>query len=236
MTNEEDNMEGKMTEKMTNEEDNMEGKMTEKMGTPTPTAIPVKPVTPVKTATPIKPVTPVKTSTVITTAGIPESTIVKVISDGDIRSELSVKIKLLNNAHEKAVPKYGTIDSAGCDLVASLGNEQPIHIHPGEYKLIPCGIAIEMPMEYEAQVRPRSGLALKHGITVLNSPGTIDSDYRGEIAVILINHGSEGFVVKSGDRIAQLVFNKVIQANWEVVLELSNTNRGSNGYGSTGTK
>ena len=114
--------------------------------------------------------------------------------------------------------------------------DDPIIIESGEWKLISTGIYIKLPNGFEAQVRPRSGLALKKGITVLNSPGTIDSDYRGEIGVILINHSKNEFIVNNGDRIAQLVFNKFEQIEWSNVEELNETNRGTGGFGSTGVK
>jgi len=107
-------------------------------------------------------------------------------------------------------------------------------IEPGEKEIIPTGIYIEIPVGYEVQVRPRSGLAFKHGVTVLNSPGTIDADYRGEVKVLLINHGKEAFVVKSGERIAQMVSSKYQRVEWESVNRLSDTERGSGGYGSSG--
>ncbi|MEC8367299.1 MAG: dUTP diphosphatase, partial [Bacteroidota bacterium] len=111
----------------------------------------------------------------------------------------------------------------------------PITLHPGERKLIKTGLHIELPEGYEAQVRPRSGLALKNGITVLNSPGTIDADYRGDVGVILINHSNENFIVKSGDRIAQLVISKFERAEWESTEKMNSTMRGSSGFGSTGS-
>jgi dUTP pyrophosphatase len=131
------------------------------------------------------------------------------------------------------IPQYMTEHAAGADLVACL--EQPeITIHPGERVLVGSGCAIELPVGYEAQVRPRSGLALKHGVTVVNTPGTIDADYRGEVKVLLINHGSEPFTLKSGERIAQLVFAPVHRAAWAAVAELAATDRSGGGFGSTG--
>lgn len=138
------------------------------------------------------------------------------------------------NKSNNPLPAYETSASAGLDIRAFI--EETIILHPGERKLIKTGLFLEIPEGFEAQVRPRSGLAFKHGITVLNSPGTIDADYRGEIGVILINHGSEDFEINSGERIAQLVFAKVEQANWNVTESLSETERGEGGFGSTGKK
>lgn len=132
------------------------------------------------------------------------------------------------------IPAYQSEGAAGADLCAFLSS--PVTLRPLERKLLPTGISVEIPAGFEAQVRPRSGLALKHGITVLNSPGTIDSDYRGEIGVVLINLGSEPFVVESGDRIAQLVLQAVERASFAAVDKLGDTVRGTGGYGSTGKK
>jgi len=132
------------------------------------------------------------------------------------------------------IPAYHSEGAAGADLCALLPS--PVTLLPLERKLIPTGISLEIPAGFEAQVRPRSGLALKHGITVLNSPGTIDSDYRGEIGVVLVNLGSEPFVVDNGDRIAQLVLSAVERAFFEAVDCLGDTVRGAGGYGSTGKK
>ncbi len=141
---------------------------------------------------------------------------------------LSVKIKQL---HENAIiPKYQTTGSAGMDL----HSVEDMELWVGETKAIPTGIAISVPDGHEAQIRPRSGLAVNRQVTVLNSPGTIDSDYTGEIKVILINHSDEIFRIKRGDRIAQIVFAPVSRARLEVVSELENTDRGSGGFGSTG--
>jgi dUTP pyrophosphatase len=125
-----------------------------------------------------------------------------------------------------------TEHAAGADLFACLDEE--VTLLPGQRALVGSGCAIELPVGWEAQVRPRSGLALKHGVTVLNSPGTIDADYRGEVKVLLINHGAEPFVVRSGERIAQLVVATVAQAQWEEAAELGATARGDGGYGHTG--
>ena len=137
------------------------------------------------------------------------------------------------NKSDNPNPQYQTDASAGMDLMAYL--EKPIKISPGEFKLISTGIYLKIPKGYEAQVRPRSGLALKNGITVLNSPGTIDSDYRGEIGVILINHSKIDFEIKSGDRIAQLVFAKHAKFNLKNVKKIDSSLRGEGGFGSTGT-
>lgn len=138
------------------------------------------------------------------------------------------------NGSNNDLPQYSTEQSAGLDLRASL--EQAITLAPGEHRLIPTGLKIALPKGTEAQVRPRSGLAYKHGITVLNSPGTIDADYRGDVGVILINHGKEPFVVEDGERIAQLVIARYVQLQWKPTADLSATDRGAGGFGSTGVK
>ena len=143
----------------------------------------------------------------------------------------TVLIKKLNN-NSFDLPKYQTEGSVGMDLSAFIEND--ILIKPNERELIPTGIALSLPQNIEGQVRPRSGLSLKYGITVLNSPGTIDSDYRGEIKVILINHGNEGFLIKNNDRIAQLVFNEVVKVSFKEVNNLDQTSRDQKGFGSTG--
>jgi len=147
----------------------------------------------------------------------------------------SFKIHLLDHAKELTPPKYQSPAASGMDLVAAITENCPVVLQPGERQLIPTGLTIELPQGLEAQVRPRSGLALKYGITVLNSPGTIDADYRGEISVVLINHGAEAFEVVRGARIAQLVIASVVRLEVLLVDELSTTERGSGGYGSTGT-
>ena len=150
---------------------------------------------------------------------------------------MTEKVKIALTPLEHAVglnlPTYATEQSAGMDLTAAL--EEAIEIDSGERMLIPTGLSIALPAGYEAQVRPRSGLALKHGVTVLNTPGTIDADYRGEIGVILINHGTEPFTVERGMRIAQMVIAKHETVAWEVSDALDETQRGSGGFGSTGT-
>ena len=130
------------------------------------------------------------------------------------------------------LPEYQTSGSAGADLHAYLA--EPVTLKPMERRLIPTGLFVELPAGYELQVRPRSGLALKHGVTVLNTPGTVDSDYRGELCVLLINFGSEPFTVQNGDRIAQAVVAQAVQVNFVQTDALSETGRGVNGYGSTG--
>lgn len=142
-----------------------------------------------------------------------------------------MKIKIINRSRHP-LPEYKTPDAAGMDLVANL--TESVQLGSLERKLIPTGLYMEIPLGYEAQVRPRSGLALKSGITCLNTPGTIDADYRGEIGVILANLSLEPFTVNDGDRIAQLVIAKHEKAEWEMVTELSDSERGTGGFGSTG--
>jgi dUTP pyrophosphatase len=144
-----------------------------------------------------------------------------------------VEIKIINKSGH-ALPHYETLASAGMDLRANL--DKPIILKPLERAIIPTGIYMELPIGYEAQVRPRSGLAAKKGITVLNAPGTIDADYRGEVGVILANMSSDEFVVENGERIAQMVIAKHERAEWVEVASLSDTDRGAGGFGSTGTK
>ncbi len=145
---------------------------------------------------------------------------------------IRVSITRLNGTEDLPLPRYMTEHSAGMDLVAAVDRE--ITLSPGERSLVPTGIAIALPEGYEAQIRPRSGLALKNGVTLLNTPGTIDADYRGEIRIILINHGSEPFVVRRGDRIAQMVVAPVCRVRWDVQERLAATDRGSGGFGHTG--
>ena len=144
-----------------------------------------------------------------------------------------MKVKVINKS-KHALPAYATEGSAGMDLRANI--DEPIVLRPMERKLIPTGIYIALPMGYEAQVRPRSGLALKHGIGLANMIGTVDCDYRNEIGVILINLGQEDFVVNDGERIAQMVIAKYERAEWEPVEELDETERGEGGFGHTGNK
>jgi dUTP pyrophosphatase len=147
---------------------------------------------------------------------------------------MKVKIKRLPHADELPLPNYQTSDAAGFDLIAALAPDKTVTILPGARVLIPTGFVFEIPKKMEAQVRPRSGLAIKHGVTVLNSPGTIDADYRGEVAVILINLGKEPFVVARGDRIAQMVIAPVARVKLREVKKLSKTARDAGGFGSTG--
>ena len=142
-----------------------------------------------------------------------------------------MKVNIINKGHQP-LPQYATSQSAGMDLRANL--DEPVILKPLERKLIPTGLHIALPVGFEAQVRPRSGLALKKGITVLNTPGTIDADYRGEIGVVLINLSQEEFVVNDGERIAQMVIARYEQAEWQAVDELSETQRGAGGFGHTG--
>ena len=148
---------------------------------------------------------------------------------------VSVPVRLLEHAADLPLPQYETALAAGCDLLAAIPADAPIRLAPGERALVPCGIALALPAGYEAQVRPRSGLALRHGVTVLNAPGTIDADYRGEVGAILINHGSAPFAVERGLRVAQLVLAPVSRADWRPVADLDETTRGAGGFGSTGT-
>jgi dUTP pyrophosphatase len=152
-----------------------------------------------------------------------------------------IRVEILQLHHGKGLPlpSRATTHAAGMDLRAAIPENEEWIIPPHEWKLFPTGIVLAIPEGYEAQVRPRSGLALKHGITVLNAPGTIDSDYRNEIMVVLINHGHEPFEVNRGDRIAQILFAPVIDCEWHVVVsckEMAKTERGLGGYGSTGSK
>ena len=144
-----------------------------------------------------------------------------------------MKVQIINRSHHP-LPQYATPLSAGLDLRANI--EAPIEIRPMERHLIPTGLFMALPPGYEAQVRPRSGLAIKHGITVLNTPGTIDADYRGEICVILVNLSNEPFVIADGERIAQMVIARHEQAEWEPVEVLSETQRGAGGFGHSDTK
>lgn len=142
-------------------------------------------------------------------------------------------IKVVNKGHQP-LPEYATPQSAGMDLRANI--EAPITLKPMERRLIPTGLYIALPVGYEAQIRPRSGLALKHGITVLNTPGTIDADYRGELMVLLVNFSDSDFIINDGERIAQMVISRHEQGIFEVVEALDDTERGTGGYGHTGVK
>ena len=145
----------------------------------------------------------------------------------------AIQLKVINQS-EHALPEYATILSAGLDLKANLS--ESILLKPLQRLLIPTGLFIELPAGFEAQIRPRSGLAFKHGLTVLNSPGTIDADYRGEIKVLLVNLSETDFIVNNGERIAQMVIAKHKQIIWEPVIQLEKSDRGAGGFGSTGTK
>lgn len=147
---------------------------------------------------------------------------------------VTVAVRRLLHGEGLPLPAYQTAGSAGLDLVAAIPDEAPLSLVPGARALVPTGLAIALPHGMEAQVRPRSGFALKFGVTVLNAPGTIDADYRGEVQVLLINHGSEPVVIRRGDRIAQMVVAPVVQADLHVVEELPDTERGAGGFGSTG--
>ncbi len=142
-----------------------------------------------------------------------------------------MKVKIVNKS-KHALPRYETGASAGMDLRADL--EKPVELKPLERVLIPTGLYMELPVGYEAQVRPRSGMAIKHGISVLNTPGTIDADYRGEIRVILVNLSNEPYTINDGDRVAQMIISAHVQAEWEEVEILSETKRGVGGFGHTG--
>jgi dUTP pyrophosphatase len=144
-----------------------------------------------------------------------------------------VNVKVINKSHHP-LPEYATVSAAGMDLRAF--TDSPIELQPLERKLIPTGLFIELPVGFEAQIRPRSGLAFKHGVTVLNSPGTIDADYRGEVKVLLVNISNEKFVINDGERIAQMVIAKHEQVNWQLTDELTESERSAGGFGSTGKK
>jgi dUTP pyrophosphatase len=147
-------------------------------------------------------------------------------------SQVEIKIIRLAHGADLALPSYENARAAGMDLRAAVG--ETLELGPGKRALVPTGIAIALPAGFEAQIRPRSGLALKHGITCLNTPGTIDADYRGEVGVILINHGEETFEISRGDRIAQMVIAPVTQGVWQEVDNLDETGRGAGGFGSSG--
>jgi dUTP pyrophosphatase len=151
-----------------------------------------------------------------------------------VSGKIKVEIRQLPHGEGLALPAYQSADAAGLDLLAAVPAETPLILAPGKHAMVPTGLAIALPSGFEAQVRPRSGLAAKHGVTVLNSPGTIDADYRGEISVILINHGEVAFAINRGERIAQMVIAPVLQAQLVPVTMLSATDRGSGGFGSTG--
>jgi dUTP pyrophosphatase len=147
---------------------------------------------------------------------------------------IKVDIRQLPHADGLALPAYQSADAAGLDLLAAVPENSPLVLRPGKHALVPTGLTIALPAGFEAQVRPRSGLAARCGVTVLNSPGTIDADYRGEIGVILINHGEAPFAIRRGERIAQMVIAPVVRAELAVAVSLSATDRGNGGFGSTG--
>jgi dUTP pyrophosphatase len=148
----------------------------------------------------------------------------------------TIKIELCQLPHGEGLPlpAYQSAHAAGLDLLAAVPEDAPLTLSPGQYALVPTGLTMALPDGFEAQVRPRSGLAAKHGVTVLNAPGTIDADYRGEISVLLINHGGAAFVIRRGERIAQMVIAKVERVELVAAASLSVTERGSGGFGSTG--
>ena len=149
-------------------------------------------------------------------------------------SNVKIDIRQLPHGEGLPLPAYQSAHAAGLDLLAAVPEGSPLVLAPGNYALVPTALTIALPPGYEAQVRPRSGLAAKHGVTVLNSPGTIDADYRGEIGVLLINHGAAPLTIRRGERIAQMVIAAVVQAELVPVISLSATDRGSGGFGSTG--
>jgi dUTP pyrophosphatase len=151
-----------------------------------------------------------------------------------LSSGIEIDIRQLPHGVDLALPTYQSALAAGLDLLAAVPEDAPVILAPGKYALIPTGLAIALPPGYEAQVRPRSGLAAKHGVTVLNAPGTVDADYRGEICVLLINHGDNPFPVRRGERIAQMVIASVARAELVPTPLLPATDRGSGGFGSTG--
>jgi dUTP pyrophosphatase len=149
-------------------------------------------------------------------------------------SAVKIDIRQLPHGEGLPLPAYQSAHAAGLDLLAAVLDDAPIILAPGKHALVPTGLSIALPPGYEAQVRPRSGLAAKHGVTVLNAPGTVDADYRGEIGVLLINHGDTPFEVRRGERIAQMVIAPVVRAELVPTRSLSATDRGSGGFGSTG--
>lgn len=152
----------------------------------------------------------------------------------EAQESIPIAVQRYPHAQGLPLPAYQTAGAAGADLMAALGDDQTVTLQPGERRLIPTGLALAIPDGYEGQVRPRSGLAVRHGITVLNAPGTIDADYRGEVKVLLINLGTEPFTIRHGDRIAQLVVARVGRIAFELFETLAASARGSGGFGSTG--
>jgi dUTP pyrophosphatase len=151
-----------------------------------------------------------------------------------VSATVKVEIRQLPHAEGLPLPAYQSADAAGLDLLAAVPENSPLVLAPGKHALVPTGLTIALPSGSEAQLRPRSGLAARHGVTVLNSPGTVDADYRGEISVILINHGEAPFTIRRGERIAQMVIAQVVRVELVVAAALSTTDRGSGGFGSTG--
>jgi dUTP pyrophosphatase len=156
------------------------------------------------------------------------------VSGIGVSETVEVGVKRLPHAEGLDLPAYATLHAAGLDLRAAVPQDAPIVLAPGERRLVPTGLCIALPEGFEAQVRPRSGLALKHGISCLNSPGTIDADYRGEVGVILINHGAEPFAIQRGERIAQIVVARYARIAWAESEALGESERGTGGFGSTG--
>jgi dUTP pyrophosphatase len=151
-----------------------------------------------------------------------------------LSAQVTIEIHQLPHGEGLPLPAYQSAHAAGLDLLAAVPTDAPLILSPGQYALVPTGLAIALPEGFEAQVRPRSGLAAKHGVTVLNAPGTVDADYRGEVSVILINHGSAPFTIARGERIAQMVIAQVANAELVPVVSLAPTGRGGGGFGSTG--
>ena len=150
-------------------------------------------------------------------------------------SEHDVIVKVLPNGEGLDLPAYATALAAGCDLVAAVPVDAPVVLEPGAWRLVPTGLALGLDPHFEVQVRPRSGLALRHGVTVLNAPGTVDADYRGEVQVLLVNHGAAPFTVTRGMRIAQMILAPVARARFVIRDDLDETGRGDKGFGSTGS-
>jgi len=151
-----------------------------------------------------------------------------------VSATVRVEVRRLPHGENLPLPAYQSTGAAGLDLFAAVPEQTPLILSPGKCAVVPTGLTIALPSGYEAQIRPRSGLAAKHGVTVLNAPGTVDADYRGEVSVLLINHGDASFAIRRGERIAQMVIAPVAQAQLVAVGSLSTTDRGSGGYGSTG--
>jgi dUTP pyrophosphatase len=151
-----------------------------------------------------------------------------------VSAAVKLEIRQLPHGEGLALPAYQSAHAAGLDLLAAVPEDSPVILSPGQHALVPTGLTIALPSGYEAQVRPRSGLASKHGVTVLNAPGTVDADYRGEVGVLLINHGDTPFSIRRGERIAQMVIASVVRVELVTAAELSATDRGGGGFGSTG--